>query len=138
MKIIVTGGAGFIGSHLADRCVAEGHEAVIIDDLSTGLRENLNPEATFVEMDIRDRDGVFEVFGRKEPQAVYPAPSYMPTVPAGSVDVVQAPVRIQVESVSVGIGVAEFTNPIHLRSFRVETGPLTLALVRASASLDAL
>ncbi len=71
MKIIVTGGAGFIGSHLTDRCVAEGHDVVIIDDLSTGLRENINAEATFLEMDIRDRDGIFDVFGREEPDAVF-------------------------------------------------------------------
>ncbi|MGD8237760.1 MAG: NAD-dependent epimerase/dehydratase family protein [Armatimonadota bacterium] len=71
MKIVVTGGAGFIGSHLADRCLGEGHEVVIIDDLSTGFRRNVNPDANFVEMDIRDRERVFGVFGREQPQAVF-------------------------------------------------------------------
>ncbi|MEW6036201.1 MAG: NAD-dependent epimerase/dehydratase family protein [Candidatus Micrarchaeota archaeon] len=53
MKIAVTGGAGFIGSHLADSLVAEGHEALVIDDLSSGSKDNLNPRAAFVRKDIR-------------------------------------------------------------------------------------
>jgi UDP-glucose 4-epimerase len=48
MKCLVTGGAGFIGSHLVDRLVAEGHEVTVIDDLSTGRRENINPAARLV------------------------------------------------------------------------------------------
>ncbi|MFQ5810244.1 MAG: SDR family NAD(P)-dependent oxidoreductase, partial [Armatimonadota bacterium] len=71
MKIVVTGGAGFIGSHVADRCLGEGHKVVIIDDLSTGLRRNVNPDADFIEMDIRDRAQVFDVFRREQPQAVF-------------------------------------------------------------------
>lgn len=51
-RILVTGGAGFIGSHLVDALVLAGHEVVILDNLSTGLRENLNPGATFLEIDI--------------------------------------------------------------------------------------
>lgn len=58
MKILVTGGAGFIGSHVADRYTRDGHEVVIIDNLVTGDRRNLNPQARFVEMDIRDRKGI--------------------------------------------------------------------------------
>jgi UDP-glucose 4-epimerase len=50
----VTGGAGFIGSHLVDRLVAAGHQVVVVDNLSTGRRENLNPKARFLELDIRD------------------------------------------------------------------------------------
>ena len=48
----MTGGAGFIGSHVVDAYVAAGHEVVVVDDLSTGHRENLNPRARFVQMDI--------------------------------------------------------------------------------------
>lgn len=52
MKILVTGGAGFIGSHVADALIQDGHEVHIMDDLSTGVRENLNPAAKFFEVDI--------------------------------------------------------------------------------------
>jgi len=54
MKIIVTGGAGFIGSHVTDAFLSAGHEVVVLDNLSTGHRENLNPGARFVELDITD------------------------------------------------------------------------------------
>ena len=54
MKILVTGGAGFIGSNVVDTFVDKGHEVLVIDDLSTGKRENLNPKARFFECDIRD------------------------------------------------------------------------------------
>ncbi|MBL7074961.1 NAD-dependent epimerase/dehydratase family protein [candidate division KSB1 bacterium] len=61
MKILVTGGAGFIGSHVVDIYVENGHEVVVLDNLSTGDRANLNPKATFYLKDIRDRDmgGIF-------------------------------------------------------------------------------
>ena len=54
MKIVVTGGAGFIGSHIADAFIAKGHEVHIIDDFSTGRKENVNPKATVHQLDIAD------------------------------------------------------------------------------------
>ncbi len=62
MKILVTGGAGFIGSGIADAYIRKGHEVVIIDNLSTGRAINLNPGARFIEMDINDRSigGLFD------------------------------------------------------------------------------
>jgi UDP-glucose 4-epimerase len=54
MKILVTGGAGFIASHIADKFIEEGHEVVILDDLSTGFEKNINPEAKFVKLNIGD------------------------------------------------------------------------------------
>jgi UDP-glucose 4-epimerase len=53
MKVLVTGGAGFIGSHLVDRLVLEGHEAVVVDNLVTGKRRNINRAARFYKMDIQ-------------------------------------------------------------------------------------
>ena len=53
MRAVVTGGAGFIGSNLVDALVQRGDEVVVVDDLSSGKREHLNPAATFVEADIR-------------------------------------------------------------------------------------
>ncbi|MCK4226691.1 NAD-dependent epimerase/dehydratase family protein, partial [candidate division WOR-3 bacterium] len=55
-KAIVTGGAGFIGSHLVDRLVSQDFEVMVIDNLSTGLQENLNKEAKFLNKDLRDND----------------------------------------------------------------------------------
>jgi len=55
MRALVTGGAGFIGSNLVDRLIEDGHDVVIIDDLSTGKKENVNPKASFSQMDISIR-----------------------------------------------------------------------------------
>jgi UDP-glucose 4-epimerase len=56
LKILVTGGAGFIASHLTDAFIEEGHDVYVLDNLSTGFRNNINPEARFLERDIRDTD----------------------------------------------------------------------------------
>ncbi|MFL7893009.1 MAG: NAD-dependent epimerase/dehydratase family protein [Anaerolineales bacterium] len=69
MKILVTGGAGFIGSHVVDTFITHGHEVVIVDDLSTGRRSNLNPAATFYQVDIRSPE-LAEVFEKEKPQVV--------------------------------------------------------------------
>ncbi|MDZ7331911.1 MAG: GDP-mannose 4,6-dehydratase [candidate division KSB1 bacterium] len=61
MKILVTGGAGFIGSHVADAYIKMGHEVVIVDNLSMGRVENVNPQAHFVKMNIQD-DQILKLF----------------------------------------------------------------------------
>ena len=61
-KCIVTGGAGFIGSHVVDLLVESGYPVEVIDDLSTGRRENLNPKAALHEVDIRDPDALRPMF----------------------------------------------------------------------------
>jgi UDP-glucose 4-epimerase len=53
-SVLLTGGAGFIGSHLADAFVERGYDVTVLDDLSTGRRENINPRVRFVEGDLRD------------------------------------------------------------------------------------
>ncbi|HXO59949.1 MAG TPA: SDR family oxidoreductase [Candidatus Acidoferrum sp.] len=69
MKVLVTGGAGFIGSHLADRLLKQGHEVVILDDLSTGHVDHLNPAARFYQMDIQS-PWLNELFKIERPEAV--------------------------------------------------------------------
>jgi UDP-glucose 4-epimerase len=63
VNILVTGGAGFIGSHLVDAYVAEGHHVVVVDDLSSGVKDNLNPKADFYQLDIRSQE-IAQVFQR--------------------------------------------------------------------------
>jgi nucleoside-diphosphate-sugar epimerase len=61
-KCLVTGGAGFIGSNLADELIRRGHEVIIIDNLTTGKAENVNPEAEFHKVDIRNFDEIKPFF----------------------------------------------------------------------------
>ena len=59
MKCIVTGGAGFIGSNLVNRLIGDGHDVSVIDDLSTGKEENINPKAKFFKKDISNINGLW-------------------------------------------------------------------------------
>jgi UDP-glucose 4-epimerase len=70
MKILVTGGAGFIASHITDKLVEMGHKVVVIDDLSTGKKENLNSKAKFYEADICDAE-ISEIFKKNKPEIVF-------------------------------------------------------------------
>lgn len=53
MRVLVSGGAGFIGSHMTDLLISQGHEVIVLDNLLTGSRENINPKAEFRKADIR-------------------------------------------------------------------------------------
>ncbi len=66
MKILITGGAGFIASHIADAYIEAGHEVSIIDDLSTGKKSNINPKARFFEGNIADKSFVEQVLISQE------------------------------------------------------------------------
>ncbi len=70
MKILVTGGAGFIGSNIVDKYVQLGHEVVIIDNLSTGRKENINPQAKFYQADICDTQKMTEIFQKEKPEVL--------------------------------------------------------------------
>lgn len=70
MRILVTGGAGFIASHVADAYLAKGHEVAVLDNLSTGFRHNVPKKAKFYETDILDAEGVNRVFDEFQPEIV--------------------------------------------------------------------
>src|SRR5947209_11953125 len=73
MRILVTGGAGFIGSHIVDQCIAAGHEVAIVDKLweeGGGKTANIHPQARFFKADITDEDTVNRIFDEVRPEVV--------------------------------------------------------------------
>jgi len=70
MKILITGGAGFIGSHLVDALIQERHRVIVIDNLSTGLKQNLNPKVKFYKIDICSRQ-IKSIFKKEKPKVVF-------------------------------------------------------------------
>jgi UDP-glucose 4-epimerase len=70
MKVLLTGGAGFIGSWVAEALIADGNEILIIDDLSTGKIQNIPKDATFANADIRDRDRLEKIFDDFKPEVI--------------------------------------------------------------------
>jgi len=70
MRGIVTGGAGFIGSHLTEALLKAGHEVAVIDNLTTGRRENLPDGIAFYQVDVAEREAVAEAFARERPEFV--------------------------------------------------------------------
>ncbi len=71
MRILVTGGAGFIGSNTVDALVAARHDVAVLDDLSSGKREQVNPAARFTQADLRDPAAVARVVEREKPEVVF-------------------------------------------------------------------
>ena len=75
MKTLVTGGAGFIGSNLVDALVDQGDQVTVLDNLSTGRRQNLDSAigngAELVELDVRDAEAVAEAVGRAQPEVIF-------------------------------------------------------------------
>ncbi|MEK7166607.1 MAG: NAD-dependent epimerase/dehydratase family protein [Patescibacteria group bacterium] len=70
MRILVTGGAGFIGSHIVDRYIELGHRVIVIDNLSTGRRDFVNSKAVFYEADIRDVSKMQEILTKEQPEVL--------------------------------------------------------------------
>ncbi len=105
--ILVTGGAGFIGSHTVDMLIDQGAKVVVIDNLSTGLRENLNQEATFYEMNIADVR-VGEIVELEKPEIIYNF-SFFVLVPKSTenplldMDNIIGPIRILQKAKKIGL-----------------------------------
>lgn len=71
MNVLITGGAGFIGSTVADLLISQGFTVIIVDNFSTGKREYVHPNATLYEIDICDRDSLMTIFHKVKPDVVY-------------------------------------------------------------------
>ena len=127
MKVLVTGGAGFIGSHVVDLHLANGYEVVVIDDLSTGRLSNLNPGAKFYKLDIRSPE-VMGIFEEERPDFVNHHAAQMdvrrslvdPLFDAdvnilGSINLLECAKRIQVKRfVYISSGGAAYGEPVYL------------------------
>ena len=70
MKALVTGGAGFIASHVVDGYLEKGLDVAIVDDLSRGSMNNVNPKARFYKADIRDSDAMRDIFEKERPDYI--------------------------------------------------------------------
>ncbi|KKT85323.1 MAG: UDP-glucose 4-epimerase [Parcubacteria group bacterium GW2011_GWA1_Parcubacteria_45_10] len=71
MKILVTGGAGYVGSHTVEELIKAGHAVVVFDNLSLGHRKAVSPKAIFIKGDLRKREDVAKVFGKNKFDAVF-------------------------------------------------------------------
>jgi len=70
-KILVTGGAGFVGSHVVDLLIKNNHDVIIIDNLATGKIENINPRAKFYQEDLNNHQKIKEIFDKENPEIIY-------------------------------------------------------------------
>lgn len=70
MKILITGGAGFIASHITDAFVQKGHQVTVIDNLSTGKKDYVNPKAKFIQADITDKEQIQRILKEEQPEVL--------------------------------------------------------------------
>lgn len=126
MKVLITGGAGFIGSHIVDLLIEKKYKVSIIDNLIHGRKENINPKATFYEMDIRD-EKILEIFQKEKPEIVIHNAAQI-SVPnsiidpindasiniMGSINVLEAARKFNVKKVLYPASAAIFGEPSYL------------------------
>ncbi len=93
-KILVTGGAGFIGSHTADRLIEKGYDIAVVDDLSSGYIKNINPKAVFYKTDITDIKQLKKIFGKEMPSEVIHAAAQIKVLDSISNPIYDAKVNI--------------------------------------------
>jgi len=126
VKTLVTGGAGFIGSHIVDLLLDRGHQVAIIDDLSTGRMENLNPRARLYRLDIAD-PSLNDVFQSEKPEVVFHQAAQMSVKAStedpvhdaqvnvlGLLNVLQSAVAAGTRKVVFASSGATFGNPVYL------------------------
>jgi UDP-glucose 4-epimerase len=145
MRVLVTGGAGFVGSHLVDALVGRGDEVTVVDNLSSGKREHLNPGAAFVEADIRDglevggAEVVFHLAAQADVQTSVKRPDYDAEVNVvGSVKVAEAARAAGAQVVFSSTGGAiygECVEPAHERSALRPMSPYGIAKLCAEEYL---
>ena len=136
MRVLVTGGAGFIGSHIVDALLGRGEDVFVIDNLSEGSRANLNPEARLFDVSVNDADGLTRAFAEAKPDVVSHHAAqisvrnsmYDPTHDAqvniiGSLNVLQCAVKHDVERLIFASTSAVYAKPMHLPMD--ETHPLS-------------
>ena len=134
MRAVVTGGAGFIGSNLVDALLARGDEVTVVDNFSSGKRENLNASSTLLEHDIRepftvDADVVFHLAAQADVQTSMKRPDYDAAVNVvGTVNVLQAAPGAQVVFASSGgAGYGECPEPATEQSPFLPLSPYGIA-----------
>jgi UDP-glucose 4-epimerase len=126
VRIVVTGGAGFIGSHISDLLIAQGHDVVVVDSLWShggGRRENVPPRASFIHMDIRDQE-LSRVFTDFKPEVVYhEAAQHSVAISAkdpildaqvnvlGLINVLQSAVKAEARKVIFAASAAQYGSP---------------------------
>ena len=126
-RVLVTGGAGFIGSHVADGLIARGHEVYVLDDLSGGFRENVPAAAAFVECNIADAEAIERLFNRTRFTQVYHLAAYAAEGLShfikhfnytnnviGSVNLLNASIRNGVELFVFASSIAAYGTPVEL------------------------
>ena len=126
MRAMVTGGAGFIGSHIVDALVAAGHDVAIVDNLETGKQQNVHPSARFYMLDIRD-DNVRRVIAVERPDVLFHEAAQMSVKVStddplhdaqvnvvGLINVLEGCVASQVRKVVFASSGATYGNPLHL------------------------
>ena len=127
MRVLVTGGAGFIGSHIVDGLIEQGHNVSVVDNLSEGSRANLNPRALLFDVSINDPCGLERAFAEAKPDVVSHHAAqisvrnsmYDPTHDAqvniiGSLNVLQCAVKHNVERFIFASTSAVYAKPNHL------------------------
>ena len=127
MHVMVTGGGGFIGSHIVDALIEQGHNVFVVDDLSEGSRANINPEAHLFDVSITDADGLNRAFAEAKPDVVSHNAAQVsvrnsmadPTHDAkvniiGSLNVLQCAVKNDVERIIFASSSAVYSKPEQL------------------------